>query len=482
MGGITSDRARARGALSRGPVLTFDSVFVFPLSARVPPQVEKQNRYAFLQYYVEAEQEERERAEEHQHQQRRKANGEEKKKKKRDRPADTATDSIEEHKSTPTTDDGVHSVAAPPGSQQGVGGSGGAGAGSRPVSHHPHLLPRTNQEELALLHQLNAAERAEDPFYLSRVAQMFLPVQKVTKSVTHEDGGENGDVGGGAGGGGGGGVGSPILDGADTRSDTYPHGGPTTSKTSVGGPGDQVGSVTYRQADGTFVTTSTTTETVYSNDPLYSTLSIMRAKGITSMPEFIRLLAHQNKVRLASNKISELPCMCCASELPAWFTSYPYVETKYRVNYTAPMCARSIFEWHNETINIWTEFVPCVVFLFGLILLESTNPVIFRATTPAWDRFFVLIGLLGGVVIRPLCSGLAHTFYPMSNRAFIIWSDSPRVAIFTARIPRQQQRGEWDRFSASPSHLAVCSSAALASASSLLFLPLSGGRSTTRRS
>jgi hypothetical protein len=73
-------------------------------------------------------------------------------------------------------------------------------------------------------------------------------------------------------------------------------------------------------------------------------------------------------------------------------------------------------------INIWTEFIPCLLFLFGLIILESTDPVVFRATTPAWDRFFVMIGLLGGVVIRPLCSGLAHTFYPMSNRAFIIWS------------------------------------------------------------
>jgi hypothetical protein len=297
-----------------------------------PPQVEKQNRYAFLQYFIEAEQEEREREQEEREREKRRAagggtadgqGGSKKKKRSAERQSSSggvsASNGSEESKTASGgVGDGLHSVASAPSSAL--------------PSVRPHLLPRTHSEELALLRHLNAAESAEDPFYLSRVAAMFLPQQQVTKSVRHEDGGEVG------------GVGSPVG-----TSSSIPEEGTSTG----GGAGERhpSGSVTHRLSDGTFVTTSTTTETVYSNDPLYSTLSLMRAKGITSMPEFIRLLAHQNKVRLASNKISEMPCMCCASELPAWFTSYPYVETKYRVNYTARMCARSIFEWHNETVS-----------------------------------------------------------------------------------------------------------------------------------
>ena len=115
-------------------------------------------------------------------------------------------------------------------------------------------------------------------------------------------------------------------------------------------------------------------ETVFSNDPLYSTLSLMRAKGITSMSDFVLLLAHQAKVRQASRQIRELPCICCASELPPWFSSYPYVQTNYRANYTARMCVRSMFQLHNETVNIcqlYSRTTARWMMMLGVRLLSS---------------------------------------------------------------------------------------------------------------
>lgn len=439
----------------------YDLIFIFFILTITfqTRKVEKQNRYAFLAYYIEVEQEEREREEEEKRKEkkRRDGGGASSKRKGRSsrRPAGDVIDEESESKSSPPPSIGS-STSSPPAASSISGGidshdsalSGGAGGVVGASSDdlpglsqtRGHLLPRTKSEELDLLRELNAAERAEDPFYLSKVAAMFLPVQKVTHIHKAEDGGED---------------------------------GATPTMTGVVDPSSSSGAVTSRQADGSLATT--TLETVYSNDPLYTTLSIMRAKGITSMAQFVKLLAHQNKVRAASNKISELPCMCCASELPPWFTSYPYVETKYRCNYTKEQCFRSIFEWHNETINIWTEFVPCIVFLFGLIILESAEPVVFSRSIPGWDRFFVLFGLLGGVVIRPLCSGMAHTFYPMSNRAFIIWWGIDYVSILisimgyglvmgrftvsethahSTRTKRAHTYTEWHRPSRCDSHIA----------------------------
>ena len=67
--------------------------------------------------------------------------------------------------------------------------------------------------------------------------------------------------------------------------------------------------------------------------------------------------------------------------------------------------------------------------MIAFILLESTNPVLLAATTPAWDKFFVIVGLVGSWLVRPICSGLAHTFYPMSNRAYVIWWGVDYVSI-----------------------------------------------------
>lgn len=80
-----------------------------------------------------------------------------------------------------------------------------------------------------------------------------------------------------------------------------------------------------------------------------------------------------------------------------------------------------LFSIFPSLFQIWTEFIPCIFFIVAFILLESVEPVVFARTTSSTDRYFVMQALILGLVVRPICSGLAHAFYVMSQRAFVIW-------------------------------------------------------------
>lgn len=63
-----------------------------------------------------------------------------------------------------------------------------------------------------------------------------------------------------------------------------------------------------------------------------------------------------------------------------WFNGNHYLKTGYRINYSIRDLALSIFEWHNETLNIWTHLfgtLVCLYFLFWLspIILEIDQRV-----------------------------------------------------------------------------------------------------------
>jgi predicted membrane channel-forming protein YqfA (hemolysin III family) len=45
------------------------------------------------------------------------------------------------------------------------------------------------------------------------------------------------------------------------------------------------------------------------------------------------------------------------------------------------------------------------------------------------DRAFVAVGLVGSLVLRPLCSGLAHLMYPQNERSYVLWWGVDYVSI-----------------------------------------------------
>jgi len=99
----------------------------------------------------------------------------------------------------------------------------------------------------------------------------------------------------------------------------------------------------------------------------------------------------------------------------------------YRVDYTASMCVKSLFTWHNETFNMWTEFVFIIVFLALWIALAHTDSALIHARHQ--DSVFVHVAIFCGLVLRPLASGLSHMFHCMSERSYVIWWGVDYVSI-----------------------------------------------------
>ena len=47
--------------------------------------------------------------------------------------------------------------------------------------------------------------------------------------------------------------------------------------------------------------------------------------------------------------------LCAAEELPEWYESSLNIKSGYRVGYDSCACAGSVFEVHNQTLNVWTH-------------------------------------------------------------------------------------------------------------------------------
>ena len=64
------------------------------------------------------------------------------------------------------------------------------------------------------------------------------------------------------------------------------------------------------------------------------------------------------------------------AQLPPWFTPYPFVLTSYRSGLSYRRCLASLFQLHNETINVWSEFAPAVCFAVWMArrTLEKQQP------------------------------------------------------------------------------------------------------------
>jgi adiponectin receptor len=68
-------------------------------------------------------------------------------------------------------------------------------------------------------------------------------------------------------------------------------------------------------------------------------------------------------------------------EIPEWMTDNKYILGSYRAGYTLKMCLRSIFSWHNETMNVWTH-------LLGLIFFAGFGASLFvRVLEPVFSHF-----------------------------------------------------------------------------------------------
>jgi adiponectin receptor len=105
---------------------------------------------------------------------------------------------------------------------------------------------------------------------------------------------------------------------------------------------------------------------------------------------------------------------CTREKLPVFINPYMYIDNGYRTASNIQQCIKSMFEWNNETLNIYTE-IGMIPFIL-LILVYSPYPA--RWNNPGfstWSVFIYYFLLLHAFVFRPLCSSFAHLFYSISE-------------------------------------------------------------------
>ena len=56
-------------------------------------------------------------------------------------------------------------------------------------------------------------------------------------------------------------------------------------------------------------------------------------------------------------------CPFFLSSLTPAYLHNPHILTGYRVYFTQRLALLSLFRWHNETLNVWTHFLPWIIFM-----------------------------------------------------------------------------------------------------------------------
>ncbi|KAG8440810.1 hypothetical protein GDO86_006519 [Hymenochirus boettgeri] len=109
-----------------------------------------------------------------------------------------------------------------------------------------------------------------------------------------------------------------------------------------------------------------------------------------------------------------LPRLLTVQQVPKVFHEDSII-SGYRSPYSsATACILSLFQMTNETLNIWTHFIPTWYFLWKMLSLMHHG---------FWDDpfFWPLLVYLQSCCIYPLMSTFAHTFSVMSTKARHIW-------------------------------------------------------------
>ncbi|KAL7871264.1 hypothetical protein SRHO_G00087610 [Serrasalmus rhombeus] len=106
----------------------------------------------------------------------------------------------------------------------------------------------------------------------------------------------------------------------------------------------------------------------------------------------------------------KLPRVLTINQVPKVFHEDGIV-SGYRYPYSsAKDCVLSLFQLTNETLNIWTHFLPTWFFLWKLLLVLEEEEW--------WDSYcWPLLTFLMSCCLYPLASSCAHTFSTMSERA-----------------------------------------------------------------
>jgi len=122
------------------------------------------------------------------------------------------------------------------------------------------------------------------------------------------------------------------------------------------------------------------------------------------------------------------------SDLPEWYKPYEFIHTGYRKPDVSLFQAIStMFQWHNETLNIHTHLWPGIAFLQGLYMIVQGQsfPIL-----SIYSKFTVITGYLGAISLM-FASSLCHTFYIINESWNSAWWKADFSGIVLVNLGRQ---------------------------------------------
>ena len=101
-----------------------------------------------------------------------------------------------------------------------------------------------------------------------------------------------------------------------------------------------------------------------------------------------------------------------------WYIVNPFVKTGYRPVQSPLQALRSLFQWHNETLSIYTHFLPGLVWLW-MFCTCTTEEYFTRSSSLV--QFVIRFSYFGAACLG-LTSGVAHTFHIVNRQwATLCW-------------------------------------------------------------
>ncbi|ATZ58273.1 hypothetical protein BCIN_16g01010 [Botrytis cinerea B05.10] len=115
-------------------------------------------------------------------------------------------------------------------------------------------------------------------------------------------------------------------------------------------------------------------------------------------------------------------------KLPEWSQDNPHIHSGYRqISHSTSTCLYSCFQIHNETFNIWSHFIPCILFIIleGIIMyyLNTRYP---NATIKDYIVFSFFI------LCATICLGISSIFHSLishSQKGHDLWLKLDYVGI-----------------------------------------------------
>jgi predicted membrane channel-forming protein YqfA (hemolysin III family) len=95
------------------------------------------------------------------------------------------------------------------------------------------------------------------------------------------------------------------------------------------------------------------------------------------------------------------------TQIPEWYTKFEFIKTGYRRPDSPLRVFLSIFEWHNETLNIHTHLLPALWFIYKLYTIQYE---VFFIESSVYAKFCILSGYMNAILLL-IASAFAHTFH-----------------------------------------------------------------------